>query len=269
MSSTELSRRTLLGGLTAAGALTATGAGPADAATLQGSLPSRVDVVVVGGGISGLVAARNVRRAGRSVLVLEARRRVGGRVVNHELGDGSVIESGGAFVGPTQNHILRLARELEVQTFKEYAEGNNVYISSKTGKQEYTGTIPPDPLILPDAAVLQTRIDEMSKQVPVDAPWTAEKAREWDAISVDQWVRENTVNPDVRNLLMCYLQPAFGSDGLDMSMLFFLWFIARHRRRRDASGNLRTVLQHRGRRPGLPLRRRVGTDPAAVGEPPR
>ena len=226
MSSTELSRRTLLGGLTAAGALTATGTGPADAATLQGSLPSRVDVVVVGGGISGLVAARNVRRAGRSVLVLEARRRVGGRVVNHELGDGSVIESGGAFVGPTQNHILRLARELEVQTFKEYAEGNNVYISSKTGKQEYTGTIPPDPLILPDAAVLQTRIDEMSKQVPVDAPWTAEKAREWDAISVDQWVRENTVNPDVRNLLMCYLQPAFGSDGLDMSMLFFLWFIA-------------------------------------------
>ena len=45
-------------------------------------------------------------------------------------------------------------------------------------------------------------------------------------ISVDQWLRENTVNPDVRNLILCYLQPAFGSDGLDMSLLFFLWYIA-------------------------------------------
>jgi monoamine oxidase len=223
----ELSRRSLLGGLTAGGAASVAGgalAPGAEAAT--GSLPAKVDVVVVGGGISGLVAARDVRRSGRSVLVVEARDRVGGRVLNHRLAGGSVIESGGAFVGPTQGHILALARELGVATFREYADGSNVYVSSKTGTMRYTGTIPPDPLILPDAAVLQTRIDEMSKQVPVAAPWTAAKAREWDTISVDAWLRQNTVNPDVRNLLLSYLQPAFGSDGLDMSLLFFLWYVA-------------------------------------------
>ncbi len=223
----ELSRRRVLGGLTASGAAVVSGgalASGAEAAT--SNLPSEVDVLVVGGGLSGLVAAHDVRRAGHSVLVLEARDRVGGRVLNHQLSGGSVVESGGAFVGPTQDHILNLASQLGVRTFKEYAEGNNVYVSSKTGKMQYTGTIPPDPLILPDAAVLQTRIDEMSKQVPVDAPWTAAKAREWDTLSVDQWLRENTVNPDVRNLLLSYLQPAFGSDGLDMSLLFFLWYIA-------------------------------------------
>jgi monoamine oxidase len=224
----ELSRRTVLGGLTAGGAAVASGAtlSGADAATRSGALPRAVDVVVVGAGISGLVAARDVRRAGHSVLVLEARDRVGGRVLNHRLSGGSVVESGGAFVGPTQGHVLALAEELGVRTFKEYADGKNVYVSSRTGKTEYTGTIPPDPLILPDAAVLQTRIDQMSTQVPVDAPWTSAHAEEWDSCSVDQWLKQNSVNPDVRNLLLSYLQPAFGSDGLDMSLLFFLWYIA-------------------------------------------
>ena len=229
MSEAGVSRRGVLGGLAAGGAaalLPAPGAQAAAASALEGDLPASVDVVVVGAGISGLVAAQGVRRAGHSVLVLEARDRVGGRVLNHELGGGAVIESGGAFVGPTQDHVLRLAGELGVQTFKEYAAGKNVYVSSKTGSQQYTGTIPPDPLILPDAAVLQARIDEMSQQVPVDAPWSADKAGEWDALSVDQWLRQNTVNPDVRNLILCYLQPAFGSDGLDMSLLFFLWYVA-------------------------------------------
>ncbi len=224
-----VSRRTLLGGLAAGGALAVgglTGAEPAGAATRQGALPRKVDVVVVGAGISGLVAARRLRAAGRSVLVLEARDRVGGRVHNHVLRDGSVVEEGGAFVGPTQDHILALARELGVRTFKEYVEGNNVYVSQTTGTQTYTGTIPPDPLILPDAALLQTRIDQMARQVPVDAPWHAAKAVEWDSLTVDQWLRRNTVNPAVRNLILSYLQPCFGSDGLDMSLLFFLWYIA-------------------------------------------
>ena len=103
--SRPLSRRALLGGAglslggLAVGPALNLGLDAATAGTLQGSLPRAVDVVVVGGGISGLVAARQVAERGRSVLVVEARKRVGGRVLNHHLESGGTIEAGGAFVG--------------------------------------------------------------------------------------------------------------------------------------------------------------------------
>lgn len=229
MSLPMFDRRRLLGGLAGAGAAAVGGAlggsaRPASAAT-SGTLPSAVDVVVVGGGISGLVAARDVAAAGRSVLVLEARDRVGGRVLNHTLAGGSVVESGGAFAGPTQNHILALAAELGVATFKEYAQGDNVYVAGGTTTR-YTGTVPPDPAVLPDAAALQLKIDQMSRDVPVDAPWNAPKAAEWDATSLHDWIAANTVNPATANLLKSYLEPLLGANARDVSLLFFLWYIA-------------------------------------------
>jgi monoamine oxidase len=223
-----VSRRGLLGTAVAGGAVLAIGGlgQAAEAATSSGALPKTVDVVVVGGGLSGLVAARQLVAKGKSVLVLEARDRVGGRLLNHTLANGSVIESGGAFVGPTQDHVLALAKELNVVPFKEYITGKNVYVSKKIGTIKYTGTVPPDPLILADAAILQLRIDNMSKSVPVDAPWTAKDAATLDAQTVDTWLRANSLIPEVREVLKSFFQAAFGVDASGISMLFFLWYMA-------------------------------------------
>src|SRR5215208_7017197 len=118
-----ITRRRLIG-TAAAGTV---GAGLAAAPEATGHRRRRVrraDVAVVGAGLAGLTAARALVRAQRSVYVLEARDRVGGRVLNHGIGGGEVIEAGAAFVGPTQDRILALARAMRVRTFEEYNDGS-------------------------------------------------------------------------------------------------------------------------------------------------
>jgi monoamine oxidase len=231
MTPSRISRRRLLAGGSAAGAGAVLARVPGvRAGTRRSARVRRADVAIVGAGLSGLVAARKLRAAGSSVVVLEARKRVGGRILNAEIGHGEITERGATFVGPTQNHILALAKKLGVGTFPTFTEGENVYLAdgqrttySDTGP---TGTAPPDPTILPDIALAVSLLNEMSLEVPVDAPWETQRAGEWDAETLETWLRSHSVNPRLLRLAATATRPIFGAEPSELSLLYVLFFIA-------------------------------------------
>lgn len=188
-------------------------------------MKSTVDVVVVGGGLAGLTAARTLTAAGRSVVVLEARDRVGGRTLNHDLGDGQVVEAGGQFVGPTQNHVLGLAAELGIGTFPAHTHGDAVYVHAGKAKR-YGGGTPRDIAVLPDLALVTHRINRLAAQVRLDAPWRSPNAAEWDSMTFESWIRSATITTGGLDLVNVFLASAYGGSAADASLLFSLHYIA-------------------------------------------
>src|SRR5829696_7437918 len=90
--------------------------------------PDTVDVAVVGGGLSGLSAARRVAAAGRSVVVLEARERVGGKMRTDDVA-GHRADMGAHWIGPTQDRVAALASELGVRTEPQHLDGRAVLVA--------------------------------------------------------------------------------------------------------------------------------------------
>ncbi len=182
------------------------------------------DVLVVGAGLAGLIAARDLTAAGRSVLVLEARDRVGGRVVNQDIGDGKIVEMGGQWAGPTQDRLLALAQQLGVPTFPTYDIGQKVlHFNGKRGT--YRGTIPRiNPLVLADIGQAQARLEAMAKKVPTDTPWTAANAERLDCQTFETWARRNTATKSARTLLALAAEAVFAAEPGDLSMLHVLFY---------------------------------------------
>ena len=183
-----------------------------------------VDVAVVGAGLAGLTAARDLVEAGRSVMVLEARDRVGGRTLNEDLGDGKVVEVGGQWVGPTQDRMAALARQMGVDTYPTYSDGQN--LNEWRGKvTRYSGTIPRiRPTALVDMGQAMARLNRMSRSVPLDRPWTAPKAARWDATSVRTWMDRSMATGTGKEAMALGIQSVWAVEPEDLSLLHMLFY---------------------------------------------
>ena len=185
-----------------------------------------VDVAVIGAGLSGLRAARSLADAGREVIVLEARKRVGGRLLNAELGDGVQIDLGGQWVGSDHSRVQGLATELGIEIFPQFGAGRNLLdVGGK--RRRYRGTIPRlGPGVLWDAFVARRRIARLARGVEAEAPWAAERAPELDGQTLAEWCEANVRTPVARELIGLAGRTVWGTGPEEISMLHALFYIS-------------------------------------------
>jgi monoamine oxidase len=189
----------------------------------------RTDVVVVGAGLAGLAAARALAAAGRSVRVLEARDRVGGRTEGGALDDGQWIELGGQWVGPGHDRMYALVDELGLETVPTHNDGDIVFsLRGKTGRLAGTkGAVPRlNPFALADLAQGVARFGRLARTVDLDRPWRTRRATALDGETLRTWVHRNLRTPQGRAYFELYCEAVFAAETSDMSLLHALFYTA-------------------------------------------
>jgi monoamine oxidase len=179
-------------------------------------------VAVVGGGLAGLSAAVELTGRGFDVTVLEARDRVGGRTVT-ETHAGAAIDGGGQYVGPGQSNTLAWAARYGLNVCPAYADGDWLLeLDGRTYRQE--GLWPS--LEAAGLAELQSavaRLDEMAATVPLDAPWRAPAALDWDRLTAMDWVIATVADPAAREFLRLSMEITLACDWHEASLLHMLF----------------------------------------------
>jgi monoamine oxidase len=196
------------------------------AASISSTLPIRqCEIVVVGAGLAGLTAAHELIKAGVEVLVLEARERVGGRTYSRPASDGTLVDLGGQWIGPTQDRLAALADELGITSFPTYNEGKNIEFY-RGARFDYEGAFPMgDPLAIMDAVEAMLDLSLMATEVPLETPWTAPRAAEWDGQTVETWLQTRVESERARQLMTLAVESIFSVEPRDLSLLHFLFYI--------------------------------------------
>jgi monoamine oxidase len=219
----SLSRRNLLRGMAGISSGLLVGCGTRGCFSKQtGPLEKRTaDVVVVGAGLSGLVTARELVKAGvPSVLVLEARDRVGGMTVSQEAAPGVFVDGGGSWIGSAHTRITALAKEFNIETRPTPIEGNPVFLFggvrvagfgrlfSREEKKELRG--------------LRDKVQTMAKEFPPGEPWKAPRAAEYDQMSMFNWLSDNASTVWGKRDIELAVDWKFGAHPEDISLLRFV-----------------------------------------------
>lgn len=182
----------------------------------------RADVVVVGAGYAGLVAARRLGRAGLDVLVLEASDRVGGRTQTERLASGGVVDLGGQWMAAAHTRFAALAREYGVATFDAPAAGANLLLTDRA-RRTFTGdSLPVAPHVSAALGFALWRLDRMAATIDVERPWAAKDADRLDATTVDTWLRRTVPVRQARKLLHLLLGDELSVEAGSVSLLALL-----------------------------------------------
>ncbi len=184
------------------------------------------DVAIIGAGLSGLMAARTLVAEGKDVLVLEAQNRVGGRTLNHVLSEGKALELGGQWLGPTQEKMYALCRELGLETYPTYTCGEQIIslggkITRLKSGDDLLSVLAPE-IALEIAEVLE-KLEAMSQSLCLEAPHRHPLANAWDHETLASWLEHNTQQPETGAYLRLSAEGLFAADATQVSLLHVLF----------------------------------------------
>ncbi|HEY8767834.1 MAG TPA: flavin monoamine oxidase family protein [Dehalococcoidia bacterium] len=186
--------------------------------------PTSTQVAIVGAGFAGLTAARELTRRGIDAIVLEARDRVGGRTWTIRK-DGYWLDIGGQWTGPGQDRIRALGKEMGVASFPTWPEGEHIQYTDGMGIRRWVGAAPDQDMETMSKVVQAIlALDHLAAEVPIDAPWNAPRAREWDSMTVQTWMDQNIESERAREQMCTAIEAVYAAEPHDVSLLHALFY---------------------------------------------
>jgi monoamine oxidase len=182
------------------------------------------DCIVVGAGYAGLSAAKHLKDAGKSVLLLEARARVGGRVFTQTQEDGTYLDLGGAWLGVHQPRMSKFVKEFAVEMYDTPSAGRNV--SVYRGKYaSYQGFIPALPIwALLDLHFFIKNFEKLAETVNMDEPWKTPNAVELDNTTLWQWLERKLWTKAGKENMTLAAEMIWGAAPSEYSLLHALFY---------------------------------------------
>lgn len=196
------------------------------------------DVVVIGAGLSGLHAAQLLCDAGLDVYVVEARERVGGRLLSQKLDCGATIDLGGQWVGPMHKRVLDAVKKHNLSLFQTYVDGDSLFLIDGQ-RQRNAGIFPQlDEQVQQEIDDAFKTLDDLRLKISPECPWHVENGLELDRQTYASWIDQHMSSPQARDALAYIALSVFSIEAHDLSMLHFLFYVA-------AAGGIDQLIQTR------------------------
>ncbi|KAB2581350.1 putative flavin-containing monoamine oxidase AofH [Lasiodiplodia theobromae] len=181
-----------------------------------------LDVIVVGAGLSGLAAARDVTRGGLRCLVLEARDRVGGKTFSQALEGGKgVVDLGAAWINDTnQSRMIDLARQYGAELIEQNTTGNCAFqnFDGACSSFPYGGLPAFDAATQTHIAQIRDMVEAHCQAVDVFNP----KDTDLDSLTFDAYLRRNGASDAAVATATVWTRAMLGQEPGDVSALYFL-----------------------------------------------
>ncbi|UYV64061.1 MAOB [Cordylochernes scorpioides] len=137
------------------------------------------------------------------------------------------VDLGGSYIGPTQDRVLRLVKELGIKLYVVNEEQDLIFF--RDGKRwRFNDDI--FPLFLNIFSYLDLnhifkKLDDMGKQIPIREPWTCPHANEWDTMSFKEFLDKECWTKGAKQYMEMLMSLIVTVNGHEGSLLWFLWYL--------------------------------------------